>query len=105
MAQASGQYLRIFSRRAPYTRGGVRFATTRDPVEFKGDAMPSRDQLGRLLADRQIRIEIHDPKSGQFIVAEQDADLDVLTQPTEAVPPPTTTAGRPRQPRKPKATS
>lgn len=49
--------VRLKSRRAPYTRGGVRFASTTDPVVLKGDQVTDA-QLEKLAADIAVSIQL-----------------------------------------------
>lgn len=51
--------VRLKSRRAPYTRGGVRFASTRDAVVLKGDQLTDA-QLEKLAADIAVSIQLFD---------------------------------------------
>lgn len=51
--------VRLKSRRAPYMRGGVRFASPRDAVVLKGDQL-SDAQLEKLAADIAISIKLFD---------------------------------------------
>lgn len=49
--------VRLKSRRAPYTRGGVRFTSTRDTVVLKGDQVTDA-QLEKLAADNAVRVQL-----------------------------------------------
>lgn len=51
--------VRLKSRRAPYTRGGVRFTSTRDAVVLKGDQVTDA-QLEKLAADSAVSIQLFD---------------------------------------------
>lgn len=57
MAARDQIIVRLKSRRAPYTRGGVSFASNREAVERPADALTD-DQLRRLADDAAILIEV-----------------------------------------------
>ena len=55
--------LKLTSRRAPYTRGGVKFTSNRQPVILGEDEITT-DQIVKIVADQAISIALVDPASG-----------------------------------------
>lgn len=58
------------SNRAPYQRGGVHFADTRNPVVLPQDTTP--DQTHRLLADPAITLALVHVASGKSVTVPRD---------------------------------
>lgn len=74
--------LKLTSSRAPYTRGGVSFASNRTPVILGHDEITSA-QLAKIIADPAIALALTDPETG--LSAPLPADLfDEAGRPDEA---------------------
>lgn len=74
--------LKLTSSRAPYTRGGVSFASNRTPVVLGHDEITSA-QLVKIIADPAIALALTDPETG--LSAPLPADLfDETGKPDEA---------------------
>jgi hypothetical protein len=76
------------SSRAPYTRGGIRFASNRTPVTVPGDEITD-DQLEALAGDAAISIALVNRETGERqefakLTAEQNAPVDAA--PTQTPP-------------------
>lgn len=65
-ASADPVQVRLTSSRAPYTRGGVRFASNRVPVSLGRDQI-TEDQLLKIDADAAITIELVLVETGRAV--------------------------------------
>lgn len=63
--------VRLHSRRAPYRRAGVGFASTRTPVVIPADDLTD-GQLDRLSADPVITIEVIDKATGDVVALQTE---------------------------------
>lgn len=78
------------SSRAPYTRGGIRFASNRTAVTVPGDEI-SDDQLEALAGDTAISISLVNRETGERqefakLTAEQNAPADAAPPPPAPAP-------------------
>lgn len=77
MSVRSSVEFRLKSSRAPYTRGGIRFASTREAVVVPGAAL-SDDQLERLKADQAVTIEVVDAETGKPVDLDKTLEAEAL---------------------------
>lgn len=76
------------SRRAPYTRGGVRFGSNREEVIVPGDQITDA-QLDKLAADPAISIALVNRETGERQeFAKLTAETETEAQPGEPAPAP-----------------
>lgn len=74
--------VRLTSRRAPYRRAGVAFASTRTPVVIPADDLTD-DQLVRLSADPQVSIEVIDIATGDVVAFQTEDGTIIGIEPVE----------------------
>ncbi|QQQ17752.1 hypothetical protein JIP62_10450 [Brevundimonas vitis] len=92
------------SRRAPYTRGGVRFGSNRDEVVVPGDQITDA-QLDKLAADPAISIALVNRETGERqefakLTAEPEAPAGEPAPVTEPAPAPAAAPAPAPAPRK-----
>lgn len=76
--------IRATSSRAPYTRGGLHFASRREPVVLPETTTP--DQVRRLVADTAITLSLVHLDSGRFAELPREIfDADGLPDPERVV--------------------